>query len=304
MSQLRKPVRIALSAIVPLLLLMGTASPAGARSPSKPRCFEPQQARVATGGYVHDEAEGPANDPLRGWRRSHDAAAHRGGITTIPVAFHVIRKNRTVAGGNIPGSQIDSQIDVLNDSFDGTTGGDDTGFVFDLVSTDRKTKPMWFSLGYGSPEETKMKRALHVGGAGTLNLYSAKLKDQLLGWATFPSDAASRLKRDGVVILFSSMPGGSAAPYNEGDTATHEVGHWLELYHTFQGGCGGSGDFVDDTAPEKSPAPGCPEGRDTCGSAGLDPIHNFMDYSFDSCMFEFTPGQTIRMQDAWSAYRA
>src|SRR3712207_4707396 len=146
-----------------------------------------------------------------------------------------------------------------------------------------------------------MKRALHKGSAAALNVYSTTFSDGTLGYAQFPGGP---LALDGVVLDFRTLPGGSLSPYNEGDTGTHEVGHWLGLFHTFQGGCTTTGDSVADTPAEASPAFGCPTGRDTCPAAGADPITNFMDYSEDPCMFEFTRGQATRMLNAWNAFRA
>lgn len=270
--------------------------------------------KAPKGSIPRDDLHHVREDPLAQWAADNPGAAAElqpGGTVTVPVAFHVIHKK---GAGNVPQSQIDAQIDVLNEGYAGT------GFEFELVETTRTHSPNWFNMFYaqggdprfyrGSHKEIQMKRSLHTGDAQTLNIYTAQLGKFLLGWAYFPSsftdEYGEALPRyfDGVVLDYRSLPGGAFTYYGEGDTATHEVGHWLELYHTFQGGCEAPGDHVDDTPFEASPAFGCPTGRDTCPQDGADPIHNYMDYTIDSCMFEFTAGQTERMHEAWAAFRA
>jgi hypothetical protein len=248
-----------------------------------------------------------ANARFRANRQAETGSAERTGTVNVNVYAHVI--TNTSGAGNVSDSQLASQITVLNQAYSGVTGGANTIYRFTLVSTDRTANNTWFTCTGGTCEQ-QMKSALHRGGAADLNFYTNGMGGGLLGWATFPSDYASAPTMDGVVCLYSSLPGGSTANYNQGDTATHEVGHWVGLYHTFQGGCARSatsgGDFVSDTPAERSAAGGCPAGRDTCTGKqfpGSDPITNFMDYTYDSCMFQFTAGQAARADALTLQYR-
>jgi hypothetical protein len=228
---------------------------------------------------------------------------------TIPVWVHVIDRGSGFANGEVPEDMIRAQIRVLDDSFSGRTGGAGSGFGFELKGVTRTTNPTWFeSMATDFELELHIKQTLRHGGPETLNIYTID-GGPYLGFAYFPSVLASPsfAALDGVVVDWRTLPGGTFDIYSEGDTATHEVGHWLALYHTFDGKCSSKSDFVSDTPAEFTPAFLCPVGRDTCAATsrpGLDPIFNFMDYTQDSCMYEFTPGQVQRMLAAWAAFRS
>lgn len=224
------------------------------------------------------------------------AVARAIGSVTIPVYFHVISADGTAANGWVSDQQVNDQIAVLNSTYGATP------FRFQLAGIDHTVNPEWFTMELGTLDESQAKHALRQGGAGTLNIYT--VNTHVLGWATFPENYQSNPAMDGVVVLFSSLPGGSSYPYNLGYSATHETGHWLGLYHTFQGSCTPRNDGVRDTPAERSAAYGCPVGRNSCRAPGEDPIHNFMDYSDDACMNQFTADQSSRMDSKHQMYRS
>lgn len=222
---------------------------------------------------------------------------------TVPVYVHVVSPDGVI--GNVSNAIINDQITVLNATYAGQEGGYNTGFRFALAGVTRTVNADWYNGSINA--ERPMKRALHQGGDNALNMYLTTA-GPYLGWAYLPDIVRKgNAYLDGVVIDWESLRGASptyAGRYDQGETATHEVGHWLNLEHTFFGGCNAHGDFVADTPPELTATSGCPAGKDTCSEPGLDPIHNYMDYSYDQCYTEFTAGQTLRMQDAWLFYRA
>jgi len=169
---------------------------------------------------------------------------------------------------------LSDQLAVLNTDFA------PHGISFNLLGTDRTINAGWAA----DNNELAMKRALRKGTYKDLNIYfQVRLTDEALGYAYLPTSVtpgSTAFYRDGVSLNSQTVPGGTLTGYNLGKTGTHEVGHWMGLYHTFQGGCTGNGDYVSDTPAQASSSSGCPVGRDSCPSqTGLDPIHNYMDYS-------------------------
>jgi hypothetical protein len=291
------------------LMAIGAVSPVQAMTPADPgqNCVHPAGAHDdARGVGIDREPAGmhvSASDQARIERRM-DTRLERRGVdqlvagVEVPVYVHVMLDEQ--GNGDVTRQQINRQIAVLNDTFGGRESpvAADAGFSFTLVGVDRFRNDTWHRDSASNSYRSQTRQ----GGANALNIWLVDFK--FLGIATFPWDYAKHPDVDGIRVHFDSLPGGSIENFNLGETATHEAGHWLGLYHTFQGGCRPPGDEVDDTPFQASPTSGCPEGRDSCTAPGLDPIHNYMDYSFDSCYTEFTPGQSVRMNEAWSAYRA
>ncbi len=170
----------------------------------------------------------------------------------------------------------------------------DYGFQYTIEDIDWTINPSWASDG----GEMDMKRELRRGDYKTLNLYfMKKLRNNANGYCYFPTNVKSgseQFVRDGCSVR--------ATLADNRQTTTHEVGHWLGLFHTFQGGCEGDGDGVDDTpACEKTWS--CDENQDTCpDQPGNDAVHNFMAYG--TCRVEFTYGQGVRMRSFYDRYRA
>jgi hypothetical protein len=242
----------------------------------------------------------------------------------VPVWFHVIRKDDGVTG-DVSDALLESQIEVMNEdllAMAGTPGanGVNTRIEFYLAGVSRYDSTAYFdecfyvgcSQANGANSNEAFKNALNRRPDLYLNFYTKAWPDRpgLLGYATFPAEDAEAA-RDGVVINWRNVgrdaPAG--APYDQGRTGTHEVGHYIGLFHTFQSGCGtagspgcySSGDLICDTNPESTEHFGC-TASNTCTSA--DPIENYMNYTDDTCMEEFTAEQARRARCSIVNYRS
>lgn len=252
------------------------------------------------GTAISPERRAAAEDRFR----THRIPAGRENATAvIDVYFHVFYANETAEGGFVSDEVIDLQMNVLNNDYNAT------GLSFNLVQVDRyEDENLFLSLGPESESEATIKQELRQGEASILNIYTTGFKEGtgkgLLGYATFPFDYESEPHMDGVVLLHTTMPENGPPPYNGGRTLTHEVGHWMGLYHTFEGGCKGDGDDVDDTPAARAPVYGCPtEQKPTCPDAPPALLNNFMEYTDDNCMTGFSQGQITRLRQELRVFR-
>jgi len=276
-------------------------------------------ARVPKGGKLNAEptdqtaAERAAleRQMLRRLERRYGgkAQAPRLDRTLIDVHVHVITRRN--GSGNTSNRTIRKQMRAINKAFAGRTAkrSVDTPFRFRMRSLERVNNTDWYNWKFNDDDRAAKKR-LHRGGFDDLNIYVSNLGDALLGYAFYPGLARKNLFRDGLVVHKASLPGGAFETYDKGDTATHEIGHWLNLAHTFEGSCSPNGDFVTDTPRQKADVNvfKCNESLNTCGENPgdnplTDPVHNFMNYTSDRCIDRFTRGQKNRMALSWLAYR-
>jgi hypothetical protein len=212
----------------------------------------------------------------------------------IPVHVHNIQDGAT---GRLSQSDIRDMIRQANRSFRFS------GIRMDLKAIKYVNNKVWYNASVASADEIEMMRALKVGGLDTMNVYLKKAIGSnggiYCGYTNLGAYAAQVGVRDGIVVHPECAADGKSFP--------HEVGHYLNLHHTFAGGCS-PGDLVDDTPPQLNYVgriKECPAlFPDTCpDDSGRDPLDNMMDYNPQDCRNVFTNGQNQRMRDAWATFR-
>jgi len=222
----------------------------------------------------------------------------------VPVVFHILRRTNGTTG-EVSNARIDQQIEVLNEDF-GAFGsgapGIDTRIQFTLAGVTRSNNDSWYN------DSGSYYTSLAWDPTQYLNIYTNTAGGNL-GYAYVPSGGGVVGNLwDRVVVYWSTVgrPAPYGSPYHLGRSATHEVGHYLGLYHTFDGGCSSpsgcydNGDLICDTSPESSPN-FSPCTRTTCGDP--DPTRNYMDYSDDVCMNQFTSDQAHRLRCTLENFR-
>ncbi|MEM6270390.1 MAG: M43 family zinc metalloprotease [Bacteroidota bacterium] len=273
---------------------------------------------------------------IRAWI---DAHADRRGSTvtyTIPTVVHVVQFSQINA---LTDQCIFDQLEVLNRDFQkrnadttlvpneflAVLGDAEIEFCLARLDPDgnpttgitRTISPMWANHNPG--DEDSLKAQVHWPPDRYYNIWVPSfINGGILGYATFPSQLAASPQLDGVVINGQHFGSGDCAnpPYDQGRTLTHETGHWLGLFHTFQGGpcqgnsaatCAISGDNICDTPPVSGSTFGCPGNKNTCLETPLDRSDmtmNYMDYVNDACMYMFSAGQVDRVQAILGTVRA
>ncbi|KAK1252483.1 hypothetical protein MKX08_003670 [Trichoderma sp. CBMAI-0020] len=278
--------RIITAGFVPILVLVFSAM-SNALDPNRFSCgaTPSEQFKEISKSLAKEEAVA---------RRLGRRAIHE---VQVNVYMHIVASSEDLHDGNLSDQDVLNQFQVLKTDFE------PTGIIFNLKSIDRTFNATWAN----NTDLRRMWYHVRNGSYSDLNLWFIPELEHY-GYCTIPTTGDTlryAIHQDGCTIRSDTVPGGRANNYNLGKTVTHEVGHWMGLLHTFQGGCDGVGDYIEDTPAQASPSEGCPEGRDSCpNKPGLDPIHNYMDYSYDACYTEFTPGQVDRMVRVWDAYRA
>lgn len=317
MSRRRTAAVTAALATLSALLLATPTAPASAGAPAAAAvpCLHPTTRTTPKWRSVHepvvtkaDLAALPATQTTRRFV-ARQVSGTLPTTITVPVWLHVISGKRKRERPKIGPYKAGRMIAILNGGYAGAQSPSSvhTRYHFVLHKIDYRRRESWYHAYFFGKRDKAMKRALHKGGARSLNIYvngGGPKGEPVLGWSRFPWQYAATPKLDGISVNVAGLPGGSAAGYNLGDTLIHETGHWLGLLHTFQDGCEGGGDLVSDTPAEAEPSFYCETTRDTCpDNPGLDPVHNFMDYSLDACMNQFTAGQVRRMDVAWAKWR-
>ena len=247
-------------------------------------------------------------------------------VYTIPVVFHVVLTNPAA----VTNAQLQAQLDTLNATFSGTVSYlnqvptyfkslfGNSGIQFCLA---QRTPDGESTTGIERITTTKTSfsnlddavKYVSSGGADVwnpdnyFNIWICRLSNNILGYSTFPQDGEETAQ--GVVVDYRTLPGGSFTDYNSGKSATHETGHYFNLYHIWgddDGACTGT-DYVDDTPNQADATTGCYTGikTDNCTQTGNGILYqDYMDYSSDNCMTLFTAGQVTRMESALLLYRS